>query len=296
MITPLRDRNTLDYAGLERLIDHLILGGVHGLFILGTTGEAPALSHRLRAELIERTANQVSGRVPVLVGITDTSFVEALDLAHKAEKSGAHAVVTSAPYYFPASQSELLRYFECMAVESPLPVLLYNAPTNTHHVIEPETVSRASEIPNIIGLKDSSANMIYFHSVIELLKERPDFTLLVGPEELMAEAVLLGAHGGMCGGSNFNPSLYVELYKAAAQSDIDGVQSLHRRVMEISATIYRVSSEESSYLRGLKCAVSLLGIADDFMAEPFERFGEAEREKVRTHMMRLGLLPASKQA
>src|SRR5437867_688401 len=110
MVTPLRDRDTLDVAGVERLIEHIIAGGVHGLFILGTTGEAPSLSYRLRRELIERTCRQVAGRVPVLVGVTDTAFVEAIDLARVAADAGAKALVLAAPYYFPNSQPELLEY------------------------------------------------------------------------------------------------------------------------------------------------------------------------------------------
>lgn len=207
MITPLERQDRLEVAGLERLIEHILSGGVHGLFILGTTGEAPALSYRLRKELIKRTCRQVAGRVPVLVGITDTSFTESVSLADLAAQSGANAVVVSAPYYFPAAQSELLDYLEDLCRELPLPVFLYNAPTNTHHIFEPATVCPAAETPNIVGLKDSSANMIYFHSVQELLKDRPDFTRLVGPEELMAEAVMLGGHGSMCGGANFFPQL-----------------------------------------------------------------------------------------
>jgi hypothetical protein len=98
MITPLRDRDELDVPGLERLIEHILAGGVHGLFILGTSGEAPSLSYRLRRELVDRVCRQVAGRVPVLVGITDTSFVEALHLARHAAAAGAQAVVTSTPY------------------------------------------------------------------------------------------------------------------------------------------------------------------------------------------------------
>ena len=81
MVTPLLDRDTLDTAGLERLIEHILSGGVHGLFVLGTTGEAPSLSYALRYELIERVCNQVQQRVPVLVGITDTSFIESVKMA-----------------------------------------------------------------------------------------------------------------------------------------------------------------------------------------------------------------------
>ncbi|MHC4569171.1 MAG: dihydrodipicolinate synthase family protein, partial [Planctomycetota bacterium] len=89
LVTPLLDRDTLDTAGLERLIEHVLAGGVHGLFILGTTGEAPSLSYRLRYEVIDRVCGQVAGRVPVLVGITDTSFVESANIARKAEDAGA---------------------------------------------------------------------------------------------------------------------------------------------------------------------------------------------------------------
>jgi len=289
MITPLVNQDTLDARGLERLIEHILGGGAHGLFILGTTGEAPALSYRLRAELVERTCRQVAGRVPVLVGITDTAFTESVNLAQKAKTAGAQAVVVSAPFYFPAAQEELLEYVEDLAAEMPLPVFLYNAPTNTHHWFKPELVRRAAGNPRIVGLKDSSANMVYFHTVQQKLRDRPDFTLLVGPEELMAEAMLLGGHGSMCGGANFYPKLYLDLYLASMARDSEKVNALQRIVMQISTTVYRVGPHDSSYLKGLKCAVSLLGICGDFMAEPFRAFGPQEREKVKKHLQALGL-------
>jgi 4-hydroxy-tetrahydrodipicolinate synthase len=108
LVTPLLGRDKFDVAGFERLLEHVIGGGVHGVFILGTTGEAPSLSYRLRREVIEQTCKIVRGRVPVLVGITDTSIVEAVNLARYAAESGAQALVTSAPYYFPAGQPELI--------------------------------------------------------------------------------------------------------------------------------------------------------------------------------------------
>lgn len=108
--SPLSDRDVLDVEGLQRLVEHLIVGGVHGIFILGTTGEAPSLSYRLRRELINRVCQQVGARLSVLVGITDTSFVESVHLANHAAESGAAAVVLSTPYYFPAGQTEPARY------------------------------------------------------------------------------------------------------------------------------------------------------------------------------------------
>src|ERR1700744_6220445 len=103
MITPLRGRDELDVAGLERLIEHILGGGVHGLFILGSTGEGPSLSERLKRELIERSAKIVDHRVPLLVGISDTSLADSIALAKHAAEAGADAVVCTSPFYFPIS-------------------------------------------------------------------------------------------------------------------------------------------------------------------------------------------------
>lgn len=290
LATPLSDRDRLDLPGLERLIEHVLAGGVHGLFLLGTTGEAPGLSHRLRCELIERACAQVAGRVPILVGVSDTSFVESVELAEHAADAGAHAVVLAPPYYFPAGQAELAGYVERIAAELPLPVFLYNMPSMTKLNFEPPTVARLLQVPNVVGIKDSSAQMIYFHKVRRLAAARPDFAVLIGPEELMGDAVLLGAHGGVCGGANLAPRLYVELYEAAARGDLARTRELHGRVLQLSTSIYGVGQGSSGYLQGVKCALGCLGLCDDFLAEPFQRFGPVERTVIERHLRELGLL------
>ena len=290
MITPLLDRETLDVPGLERLIEHILGGGVHGLFILGTTGEAPSLSYRLRYELIDRACEQVNGRVPVLVGITDTCFTESVNIANKARDAGAEAVVLAPPYYFPAGQAELLEYLEHLTAELPLPLFLYNMPSYTKAMFEPPTVRAAADIDGIVGLKDSSGNMVYFHQLQSLLKDHPDFGLLMGREELLAETVLLGGHGGVSGGANFLPTLYVDLYNAARTRDLPKLETFHEQVMQISSAIYHVGRYESSYLKGLKCPLSCLGICNDFLAEPFHRFRSTERDVIRRHLEELGIV------
>jgi dihydrodipicolinate synthase/N-acetylneuraminate lyase len=291
MITPLLDRDTLDVAGLERLIEHILSGGVHGLFILGTTGEAPSLNYRLRYELIDRACKQVNGRVPVLVGITDTCFTESVNIANKARDAGAQAVVLAPPYYFPAGQAELLEYLEHLTPELPLPVFLYNMPSLTKADFEPQTVKAAAQISGIVGIKDSSGNMVYFHQLRSLLKDYPDFSLLVGREELLAESVLLDGHGGICGGANFIPKLYVDLYNAACSRDLPTVEVLHEKVMQISSTIYSVGRYHSSYLKGLKCTLSCMNICSDFLAEPFHRFRQEEHDKIQQYINELGITP-----
>ncbi len=289
MVTPLAGCDALDVPGLERLIEHILAGGVHGIFILGTTGEAPSLSHGLRGELVQRTCKLVNGRVPVLVGITDTSVVESLNLARQSAKAGADALVLSAPYYFPADQPELLEYLQHLVPQLPLPVMLYNMPNRPEPVFAIDTVKVAADIPGIIGLKDSSGNMMYFRQLQATLEDRPEFSLLIGPETLLAEVVLLGGHGGVCGGANLLPRLYVDLYEAARDKDLARVETLHKRVVRLNATVYRVGKYRSSFLKGLKCALSCLDICSDYLAEPFHRFRQTEREQIRKHMADLGI-------
>ena len=280
VVTPLKDVDEIDRPGLERLIAHVLAGGVHGLFVLGTTGEAPSLSHSLRRDMIQQTCDQVQGRVPVLVGITDTSFAESIAVAQFAAKSGAQAVVLAPPYYFEAGQQELLEYLRHLVDKLPLPLFLYNMPSTTKLTFEPATVLAAAEIQGVVGLKDSSGNMNYFHQLQNMLQHRERFSLLIGPEELLAETILLGGHGGVNGGANLYPQLYVQLYDAAVQGDLSQVKTLHEKVIQISTTLYGVGHYSSSYLKGLKCALSVKGICSDFMAEPFHRFRTPERERI----------------
>ena len=165
LVTPLLNNDVLDVEGLERLIEHTIFGGVHGIFILGTTGEFASLSYKLRKKLIEQTCQLVNGRVPVLVGITDSAFTESLNLAKIAANCGADAVVLAPPYYFAAGQPELLEYLQRIMMQMPLPLFLYNMPSHTKVMFAPETVKAAAEIPGIIGMKDSSSDLVYFKQV-----------------------------------------------------------------------------------------------------------------------------------
>ena len=287
LVTPLKDRDTLDAAGLERVIEHVLGGGVHGLFLLGTTGEGPSLSYRLRRELISASCARVKQRVPLLVCITDTSFVESVNLARHAADAGADAVVLAPPYYMPEGQPELREYLGHLLPELPLPLFLYNMPPLTKVPFELETVRWAMNQPRILGMKDSSGNAAYFNRVRELLPQRPDWSLLVGPEELLAESLLLGAHGGVSGGANVFPKLYVELCAAARRGDLQRTRELHAVVMQVSGRLYHIGQHASVVIKGIKCALSCQGLCGDFMAEPFHRFREPERKLIERAMAEL---------
>jgi dihydrodipicolinate synthase/N-acetylneuraminate lyase len=291
LVTPLSGRDELDHAGLERLIEHVIGGGVSGLFVLGTTGEAPSLSYRLRREMIERTSRAAAGRVPVLVGITDTSFVESVALAHTAAETGARAVVLSTPYYFPAGQTELTSYVEHLVPELPLPLVLYNMPSHTKTWFEIETLERLAHIERIIGIKDSGGDLDYFARLIELRSRRPDWSIMIGPEHLLPEAIRLGGDGGVAGGANVLPRLFVDCFQAACSGDAVRLDSA-RRTIDAFQRVYEIGKYASRFIKATKCCLSLLDICDDFMAEPFHRFLAPERERVRRHLVEMNLLPS----
>jgi dihydrodipicolinate synthase/N-acetylneuraminate lyase len=284
MITPLRSRDELDVGGLEKLLEHILSGGVSGLFILGTTGEGPSLGYRLRRELIERVCKQVNCRVPVLVGITDTAFAESVNIARSAADFGAEAVVAAPPYYMPEGQPELQEWLDHLVPELPLPLFLYNMPPLTKVSYELETICHALDNPRIIGFKDSSGDLDYFKNVATLLKERPDWSLFMGPEEKLLDALQLGGHGGVSGGANLFPKIYVSLCQAFQADDLARAQQLQKQIQRIGTSLYRVGKHPSTIIKGIKCTLACLGICDDFMAEPFHRFRAGERELVKSRL------------
>ncbi len=279
LVTPLADENNLDLPGLKNLLEHLIGGGVHGIFLLGTTGEGPSLSQHLKREMIKHSCRIINGRIPVLVGISDPSFPESLKLADFAAGHGADAVVLTPPYYFPAGQPELLEYLSHLVPKLPLPMFLYNIPAMTKIDITVNTLRKAAEIEGIAGFKDSSGNMTRFHEYIFAMRDKPEFSLLSGNEELLGEAVMFGGHGGITGGANVNPRLFVEMYEAAASGNLGKVLSLQEEIY-IGRELYFCGRYTSGMIKGIKCALNCMGICKDFMAEPFHAFHEPERERI----------------
>jgi dihydrodipicolinate synthase/N-acetylneuraminate lyase len=213
----------------------------------------------------------------------------AVRLAGHAADAGAAAVVAAPPYYLKPGQPELARFVRTIATWVPLPLFLYNMPTHTRVTIGPEVIRQALDLDKVVGLKDSSGDMGYLHAARRLITARPDWTLLVGPEHLTAEVVLFGGHGGVNGGANVAPRLFVDLYQAAASGDLTRVVALQQQVLNFGR-IYQVGRHESAVIKGIKCALSWLGLCDDAMTAPFDRFHEPEREQIRGILDECGLL------
>lgn len=276
VVTPLRSQTELDTPGLVRLVDHLVTGGVAGLFILGTTGEGPALSSRLRFALVEQTAIALRGRKPLLVGVSDTSLEESIRLAEHAAQCRATAVVATPTYYFPRTEREHVRYFQLLADRSPLPVFVYNMPACVGVNLSVDAVRNCTPHPNIVGLKDSGGNLAIFRGYLTLREQRPDWSFLIGPEHLLADAVLAGGDGGVHAGANFLPELFVSWFHAADQKDQAEVERLRETVLQLGR-IYEVGGDFLSVARGIKCALSIRGICSDVMAEPATAYEDEQR-------------------
>ena len=287
MVTPLTADKKLDSKSLNLILEHLIKGGVHGIFILGTTGESSSFSVEFKELLIQEALRIVDGRTPVLVGMTDSALDVSNHLANLAHRYGAKAVVSAPPFYYHLSQGELIEYYQGVADQLPLPLFLYNMPSHTKMSFEIDTVLTLSKHQNIIGLKDSSANAPYFQKLVYLLKHNSNFSLLVGPEEILAESVLMGGHGGVPGGANLFPQLYVELYEAAMKKDMATLIPLHHMVMEISTNLYSVDSNQSSYLKGLKSALASSNLCERYLASPLDSFKKAERHLISSRLEHL---------
>ena len=215
LATPCDADGRADLDGLARLVEHVVGGGVHGLFVLGTTGEGPALAVDQRVAVVRAAAEAAAGRSPLLVGITDASMDGVTRVADAAAEAGAAALVLAPPPYSPADAPELNRYLDAVAERVSLPLFLYDIPSRTG-AVPMASLRHAMQHEAFVGFKDSSGRMVVLHEVIHHRdRERPGFRVLVGPEELLGEAVLLGADGGVAGGANLFPRLFVALYEAA---------------------------------------------------------------------------------
>lgn len=278
-VTPLTAERNLDVAGLERLIEHMITGGIHGIFILGTTGEGPAIGCKVQKDMVRESIRIVNGRLPVLVGISSAACQESVEQAQFAYECKANGVVAAPPCYFNLGEPELFDYYKYLAEESKLPLFVYNMPGMTKVYMKPALIKKLAEIPNIRGYKDSSANMPDFHEVLLNLKDREDFSIFVGPEELLGESVLFGADGGVAGGANLNPEIFVGMYNAALQGNISKMQEFQKKIYA-QRQLYSLGSFQSSMIKGLKSALAHRGICQDHLAAPFNHFEKQHADEV----------------
>jgi dihydrodipicolinate synthase/N-acetylneuraminate lyase len=289
IVTPLISNTELDVQGLKNLIDHILTGGVHGVFLLGTTGEATNLDYNIRKEFVYKACEFIDKKVPVVVGITDTCLQGSLEIANTAKYAGADALVISTPYYVPMSQNEFVYYLEELVPQLSLPFMMYNMPGCTKMHMSLNTVRKAKEL-GAIGIKDSSGNLPYLLSLIEEFKDSPEFAIIAGSEMFIPETIKNGGHGAVAGGANIFPSLFVELYEASLRDDTKKIDLLMKKLVEIEEKIYNVGAHPSKYIKTIKSALSAMGICNDFVAMPFRRFDAIKTNRIIQNLKEMNIL------
>jgi 4-hydroxy-tetrahydrodipicolinate synthase len=253
MISPLTPAGSVDEAGLEAHVRRLIAGGVSGLFVLGTSGEGPLLTSAQARQVIRLTVAAAAGRVPVLAGALEPSTVRTVEATLVAADCGADAAVVTTPYYIEADASGIREHFMRAAEGSPIPVVLYNIPSKTHHVLTPDIVADLVGLPNIVGIKDSHGDWAAFERLLAI--RRPGFTVLQGAEFLSARSMLAGADGLVPGLSNVAPELFSAIIAAArAGSEADA------HAMQAKADALGALHTHGHWLACLKYAVSRRGL------------------------------------
>jgi len=287
VVSPMLAPDQIDGPAVGRIVQHLISGGVSGLFVLGTTGEGPSLTYQMRYEMVERTCEAAAGRVPVFVGVTDTCLAESIALAEHAARCQAAAIVAAAPCYFEVSPQALGSWFDALATASPLPLMLYNMPSCVGVVLEPAMVDTLSHHGNIIGIKDSGGDMAYFESLCSRHRDRSDFVVFMGPEERLAEAVALGAAGGVCGGANLLPHVYTSLYKAAMRGDHTAIAEGELLIRRIFESVYYDDGGQMKLIPGLKLAMHELGLCRPVVAPPLSHISEQHACRIRSALPQL---------
>lgn len=272
--TPLDSRGEVDTTSLARLVDHLVDGGVHGLFALGSTSEVAYLTDEQRAIVLETVVNAADGRVPVLAGVIDTTTARVIEHAKAAAATGADALVATAPFYTRTHEMEIAGHFRRLRATVDLPLFAYDIPVAVHSKLAPGMVRALAEDGTLAGLKDSSGDEGGLRRLLIQLGGRdgraqgtaPRFSVLTGSELTVDAALLAGVDGVVPGIGNVDPAGYVRLYEAARAGDWTLAAKEQEQLVELFGMV-DVGPEadmgrSSSALGSFKAALQLLGIIE----------------------------------
>lgn len=252
LVTPFKN-DSIDEDAYRELIEWQIEQGIDGLVPCGTTGEAATMTHEEQGEVIRICVEQVKGRVPVIAGAGSNNTREAINLTLLAKKAGADAALQITPYYNKPTPDGLLAHFKALAKESSMPFILYNVPGRTGLNALPPTIARiAREVPEVIGIKDATANMIQASNIIEQCPE--GFTVFSGDDFTVLPMLSLGGHGAISVISNIVPGMLAEMCKAYRENDLDKAKKLHYKMQPLNRGMFLETNPIP-----VKTALSMMG-------------------------------------
>lgn len=282
--TPMQANEDLDLPRLKWFLDHLIANGVHGIFVLGTNSEFYALDEREKQEVIATAVAHVNKRVPVYAGTGAETTREAVRLTKMAEREGVDGVSIITPYFISPTQQEIYDHYRRIAEQTRLPVILYNNPGTCGGLkIDVDTVARLAEIPNILGIKDSSGDL---QNTLELIRVVPSrFSVLMGRDTLIFSALLFGARGAVPATSNIAPALLAEIYNAYQRGDLEAAKAAQLRLNPL-----RIALALGTQPGAVKSALHMMGLSIGPCRSPVAALSAEKQPKMRAALQAAGLL------
>ncbi|MDQ4105852.1 MAG: 4-hydroxy-tetrahydrodipicolinate synthase [Actinomycetota bacterium] len=260
LITPFRN-GEVDVEALESLVELQISQGIHGLVPCGTTGETPAMSEAEDRLVIETVVRVANGRVPVIAGSGSNSTEMAIKYTRMAQEAGADGSLQVSPYYNKPTQEGLYRHFAAIAESTDLPIVLYNIPGRTAVTIEAETIARLAELPNVVGVKESTLSMNMVSDIRRLCGE--EFDILSGDDPMTLPIMSLGGSGVISVTSNIAPGAVSDMVEAALEGNWERARELHYELLPLFRALFAQTNPIP-----VKTAASLLGLCSDEMRLP----------------------------
>ncbi len=285
MVTPIDEKGRVNESALRKLTNHLIDGGSHGLFPVGSQGEFFSLTFEQKKEIIRIVVEETRGRVPVYGGTGAVTTREAIETTKMAQDLGVSAVSVITPYFLVPSQKELIAHYTAVAKACPdLPILLYSNPDRTQVPFPVSTVLELAAVDNIIGIKDSSGDMSMTGEYIRLTRGM-NFHVLMGRDTLIYAALCYGAAGSICATANVDPRVPVEIYEAFIAGD-------HKRALDAQYRLapLRVAFGLGTFPVVVKEALTMIGIEAGPAVPPIGPMTPENREKLRKVISDMGML------
>ena len=286
LITPTRRDGAVDEAGVKRLVEHVLAGGVHGLLPLGSTGETASLDEPSRRRVLGAVVEAAAGRVPVVCGVAQPNLKAAAAELEAAAGQGAVAALVAPAYYYPIDQATVLTWYRTLAAASPLPILVYNIPQNTKVWIEPASLATLAREGAVVGIKDSSRDFEYFSRVCLALRDLPDFRIFTGSDTMLMAALAMGGAGTICGGANVAAGLVVGIYDSVKAGDWGAGRTQQDRLIEVIMAL-----REGVFPASIKAAAALQGVCEPWCVPPVAALDEGATERLRKSLEAL-LSPA----
>lgn len=285
IVTPVDEEENVDEKALKNVIEHVLDGGVHGVFVLGSNGEFYALDFENQKRAVEITVKHVNKRVPVYAGVSAITTKGCIKAAKMAEEAGADAITVLTPMFIKPNEKELYNHFEAIAKSTKLPVLLYNNPDKTTNNISVSLLEKLARIDNIIGIKNTSFDFAQTIEYIRVTKDIENFKVLSGSDYLIYGTLAYGGAGCVAGTANVAPKLVVDIYEKYMAGDYTGAMEAQYKLIPLRNTY-----NYGSFPVVMKDCLNLMGINVGHPVKPIEHCNEERLEAIKKVLINLDLI------